>query len=543
MLIHFWGNLLFNYILPPDKSIVKVSNMSKRQARTSGSSSTAVIYARYSSNAQREESIEGQLRECHEFAKRNNLQVINEYVDKAMTGRTDKRPSFLRMVADSSSHKFQYVICWKLDRFSRDRYDSAVYKHKLKKNGVKVIYAKESIPEGPEGTILESVMEGLAEYYSQNLAQNVKRGLTDSAMQLQALGLLPFGYRKGSDGRYELDPATSPAAVKIFRDYAAGVPAVEICEELNAAGFKTSHGKPFSRSSIVRMIRNERYVGVYIWDDVREDGAIPAITDRETWEACQRRADANKKAPAASRSVRYILTGKIRCGECGENMIGESCRSKSGKLYYYYTCYSRKNGGGCKAPRLKKEEAEEYVSSVLADLVSGPHFFEDVADAVIGYMERESADTSSRDSLTVLLSETAKKHENILKAIEMGVITEGTKARLLDLEAEMERIRAAIAQEDIKKPALTREHIIYFFEKMGGADLGEQLIDTFLNAVFFYPDHVDFCLNYTKNAEPVSFTDYRSALSVRLLDDAVDWLSRKANIFVTSGTFIFRIFK
>lgn len=137
----------------------------------------AVIYARYSSSGQREESIEGQLRECHEYAQRNGMTIIGEYIDKALTGRTDKRPDFQRMLRDSEKGVFQVVICWKMDRFARNRYDSAMYKYRLKKNGVRLAYAKESIPEGPEGIILEAVMEGYAEYYSENLSQNVKRGL------------------------------------------------------------------------------------------------------------------------------------------------------------------------------------------------------------------------------------------------------------------------------------------------------------------------------------------------------------------------------
>lgn len=111
----------------------------------------AVIYARYSSSGQREESIEGQLRDCKEFAKQHGMNVVGEYIDKALTGRTDKRPDFQRMLRDSDRGLFQAVICWKMDRFARNRYDSAINKYKLKKNGVRVFYAKELIPEGPEG--------------------------------------------------------------------------------------------------------------------------------------------------------------------------------------------------------------------------------------------------------------------------------------------------------------------------------------------------------------------------------------------------------
>jgi len=114
----------------------------------------AVFYARYSSSGQREESIEGQIRDCRAYAQQNGMSIIGEYVDKALTGRTDRRPDFQRMLRDCERGVFKAVICWKMDRFARNWYDSAMYKYKLKKNGVRIFYAKESIPDGPEGIIL-----------------------------------------------------------------------------------------------------------------------------------------------------------------------------------------------------------------------------------------------------------------------------------------------------------------------------------------------------------------------------------------------------
>lgn len=131
----------------------------------------AVIYARYSSDSQREESIEGQLRECREYAERNNMTIVGTYIDRALSAKTADRPEFQRMIKDSAKELFEIVLVWKLDRFSRDRYDSAHYKHILKKNGVKVISAKEHISEGPEGIILEAMLEG---YVSDCISKRIK---------------------------------------------------------------------------------------------------------------------------------------------------------------------------------------------------------------------------------------------------------------------------------------------------------------------------------------------------------------------------------
>ena len=241
----------------------------------------AVIYARYSSSGQREESIEGQLRDCHAYAKANGFTVVGEYVDKALTGKTDKRPDFQRMLRDSGRGVFKAVILWKMDRFARNRYDSAIYKAKLKKNGVRLYYAKESIPEGPEGIILESVMEGYAEYYSENLSQNIKRGNYDSALELKTLGLRVLGLRKGADGRFEIDPNTAPIVKRIFREYARGDRAKDIIARLNAEGYKTSHGGAFNKNSLRRILQNEKYIGVYSYKDIRVENGIPAIVSRE----------------------------------------------------------------------------------------------------------------------------------------------------------------------------------------------------------------------------------------------------------------------
>ena len=144
---------------------------------------TGIIYARYSSDNQREESIDGQIRECKEFAEKNDIRIIDTYIDRALSAKTDNRPSFQQMIKDSSKGLFDVIIVWKLDRFARNRYDSARYKAQLRKNGVKVISANENISEGSEGIILESVLEGMAEYYSADLSEKVIRGLTENAIK------------------------------------------------------------------------------------------------------------------------------------------------------------------------------------------------------------------------------------------------------------------------------------------------------------------------------------------------------------------------
>ena len=178
----------------------------------------AVIYARYSSDSQREESIEGQIRECTAFAKKNGITILRHYIDRAFSAKTDNRPEFQNMIKDSGKRLFDMIIVWKLDRFARNRYDSARYKAALKKNGVKVVSATEVISDGAEGIILESVLEGYAEYYSADLSEKVVRGMTENALKSKYNGgTLPIGYQIDSDQCFQLDPLTAPFVHEAFQ--------------------------------------------------------------------------------------------------------------------------------------------------------------------------------------------------------------------------------------------------------------------------------------------------------------------------------------
>lgn len=477
----------------------------------------AVIYARYSSSGQREESIEGQLRDCYEYAKHHNLNIVGEYIDRALTGRTDKRPDFQRMMRDSEKGVFQAVICWKMDRFARNRYDSAIHKYKLKKNHVRVFYAKESIPEGPEGIILESVMEGYAEYYSENLSQNVKRGNYDSALELKTLGQTLLGLRKGADGRFEIDPSTAPIVHRIFEEYAAGERARDIVARLNEEGYRTSQGNPFNRSSVNRIIQNEKYKGVYQYKDIRIEDGIPAIVSQELFQKCQRMAQRHHRSPAESWATHFLLATKLFCGHCGEAIVSDSGTSKNGRVYRYYTCNGRK-AHKCKKERVSKDWIEEVVLSQLVTLIHSDEFIQEVADRVMEFQSREQ-DRSALNALENRLKETERSIKNLLSAIESGIVTPSTKSRLVELETERARIEKGMARELIEQPNLERGQVVYFLEQFRKGNIKDEeyqnfLVDTFLNSVYLYDDEkILLILNYTSENNKISFSSIKNALS------------------------------
>ena len=490
----------------------------------------AVIYARYSSSGQREESIEGQLRDCHEFAKNNGLMIVGEYIDKALTGKTDKRPDFQRMMRDCERGVFKAVICWKMDRFARNRYDSAMHKYKLKKNGVRIFYAKEVIPSGPEGIILESVMEGYAEYYSENLSQNVKRGYYDSALELKTLGQVVLGLRKSPEGRFEIDPATAPIVRRIFEEYAAGESAKDIYHRLNDEGYRTSRGGLFNKNSIRRIIQNEKYIGVYEYQDIRVEDGIPAIVTRELFDKCQTMAERHHRAPAAKRDTNFLLTTKLFCGHCGEPMTGDGGTGRSGRVYSYYICNGRR-AHKCNKERAQKDWIENLVIEELVALVHSDDFIEEVADRCMEFQKREK-DRSALNSLEARLKDNEKAIQNMMAAIEAGIITPSTKTRLMELEAEHVQIEKGIAKELISEPALERDQVIYFLEQFRDGDINDEmyrafLVDTFLNSVYLYDDN-QLILN-------LNYSGTNSKVTLDLVEKAANGAGCECSAFAPSS--------
>ena len=224
----------------------------------------AVIYARYSSDSQREESIEGQIRECTAFAEKNGITILRHYIDRAYSAKTDNQKLF------------DMVIVWKLDRFARNRYDSARYKAQLKRNGVKVVSATEVISEGAEGIILESVLEGYAEYYSADLSEKVIRGRKENALKCKFNGgTLPIGYVIDEEQHFQIDPLTAPFVLDVFKKYDKGATMKELRDWLNDSGVRNARGQPLNFNSMQHMLSYRRYIGEYKYRDIIVPDGIP----------------------------------------------------------------------------------------------------------------------------------------------------------------------------------------------------------------------------------------------------------------------------
>ena len=473
---------------------------------------TAVIYARYSSDSQREASIEGQLRDCKDYAEKNGITVVGTYIDRAYSAKTDDRPDFQRMIKDSAKKIFDVVLVWKLDRFARNRFDAVNYKYQLEKNGVHLVSAMEPISQGPEGIMVESMLIGMAEYYSAELALKVARGERENALQCKYNGgVVPLGFTIGKEDRlYHIDPETAPIVQEIFSRYADGEPAEKIAASLNERGLRTRTGKPFVKNSFFQIFRNRRYIGEYRYKDIVTPGGIPAIVDEDLFNRVQQRFEQNKIAHGrpAKEDVSYLLTTKLFCGKCGTLMGGESGTSHMGNTYYYYKCGNAKRHGKahCDLKAIRKEPLERFVVDTAIKVIFSDEIIEQLIDLV---MEAQQKENTRLPVLKDQLRDTEKRLANLLEAIEQGILTPTTKQRLDELEARKEALNTSILEEELKKPVLTREWMRFWFEKFRKGDMRDmehqrQIIDIFVNSVYVFDDRVVLNFNFTDDSKTIS---------------------------------------
>ena len=480
----------------------------------------AVVYARFSSHRQGEQSIEGQLAEARRYADAHGLTIIHEYCDRAMTGRNDNREQFQLMLADAAKHIFDALIVWKTDRIGRNKEEIALNKYHLKKNGVKIYYVAESIPDTPEGIILESVIEGMAAYYSEQLSQNIRRGQRASAAKAQSIGgNRPLGYRTGPDKKFMIDPETAPTVKWIYDLYAQGKTIAEIVNLLNSRGLRTLRGRPFTHNSLRTLLKNEKYIGVYTYkDEVRIEGAIPPIIDPDTFEKVQRMLKYNQKAAAHKNAkTEYLLTEKLFCGKCGAMMVGVSGTGKSGVRHHYYYCSGQRRKICDKKP-VRKEWIEQLVLKRIAELLQNDEILDFIAENTYQYYVRQNTDSSYTESLRAELRDTENAMANLVRALEAGIFNDATRTRMEELDEQKRALSASLAAARLKQDlGLRKEHIVYFLHRFSAMDCHDrncqkQLIRTFLNSVFVYDDKVVLTFNYSGDDRTITLREIDAGL-------------------------------
>ena len=492
----------------------------------------AVVYARFSSDNQRDESIDAQLRAINEYADKNNIKIVNQFIDRAKSATSDKRPEFQNMIkfCEADTTGISMVIVHKLDRFSRDKYDSAMYKQKLKVKGIRVVSVLENLDNSPESLILESVIEGMAQYYSANLAREVAKGQRENGLRaMHNGGDAPLGYDVTNDKRYAINKEEAQAVKIIFDMYVNGYSYSNIIDKLNDLGYKTKRGNKFGKNSLHGILSNEKYTGVYVFnktqrkgvngkrnghkqksDDeiIKVEGGMAQIIDKVVFLQAQEMMQKRKKAPGSHKAITlYLLTGIIKCGECGHAMQGNKRKDKYGNDYISYRCGCRKQKRDCKIKEIKREYLEEFVLTELEE-----HVLNDNAIPALSKELNERLKTKSNDNHEMLnnlrnkLDKVNKEIENILTAIMSGIMNSMLKDKLDELEQvklnlDLKINELSIESNSVESVDITEDQIRNMFGRFKEFVLTRNLpeckkfISDYVKEVVVYRDHVEVIFN------------------------------------------------
>ncbi len=489
-----------------------------------------VAYARFSSDNQREESIDAQLRAIYEYAHRHGMTIVDEYIDRAKTATSDKRPGFQQMITDAKGGDFQAIIVHKLDRFSRNRYDSAIYRNKLSQLNVRLYSVVENLDDSPESIIMEAMLEGMAEYYSKNLAREVRKGMMETALQCKSTGgKPPLGYRINPETRkYEIDEWEAGAVRLIYSMVIDGQGYIPIINALNQQGYRTKAGNSFSKTSLYQILVNEKYTGVYVFNRaeaadqkgvrnnhrsksedeiIRIPGGIPAIISKDDFDLVQSIMKARKNKNARINGTQnFLLTGKIVCGDCGSAYIGSSrVAGRNRQRYISYRCNKRhaKSKEACANKEVRREYIEAFVLKQLAEVLFNEEVRRTVLDSYNKYLiEEQTGKSSNVQNYRAELKTIIKKIDNLVEVIADGH-SAAIMNKLAQLESRKDELEAMIHREQrmIENQTLEASEVERGFERAkqmlvdGTLEGTQRLINQYVDKVKVYQEHVEVSFN------------------------------------------------
>lgn len=496
-----------------------------------------VIYARFSSDNQREESIEGQLRICKEYAAKNNITIINEYIDRALTGRTDKRPSFKKMIADSDTKLFQAVVVYSMDRFGRNGNQFSIYENMLNVNGVQLFSATENINSTPSSIILKSVLKGMAEYYSVELAAKITRGLTENALKGKwTSGTVPFGYTRDKDKYLIPHPINSHYVKDIFEMFLSGKSQIDIARYLNDQGIRTATGGAWNKGSFHKLLVNRVYIGEFTWKNIKMTDSVPPLVPLELFYKVQkvlemRKTNIKTKQPSED----YPLSGRAYCSHCGGRLKGMSGTSKNKTKKYYYVCANKRtHKTECPLPNISKEYLEGALAEYLNFILSKEENIKAIAKYAMTAQDADK-DNSELVKLQAQQKDLKKKVDNFVNAIANGLISDAVVSSLKEAEAALDNVKRKIAEQNILLHAslLTEAQIVFFLKRMADniKDKPEEVLQALVRSVFveYKKDSDEYIITAHFNyASTPSMPDMQE-MSVRPFSPMVEMRGETAN--------------
>lgn len=513
-------------------------------------SKIAVVYARYSSRGQTEQSIEGQLSAARKYAKEKGYTIIHEYCDRAKTGTNDNREAFQKMLKDCAKKQFSIIIVWKVDRFGRNREEITFNKYRAKKHGVHVEYIAENITEGPEGVILESVLEGMAEYYSLQLSQNVKRGMLETAKKHKVVnGHVPLGYKIGPNMEYVIDPEGAEIVRLIFEKYNEGYTYNQIQKLINARGYKNRAGTGISIGAIGVILHNERYTGVYKYKDViREENVIPQIIDKELFDSVQERARKYRYRTVKNWDYSdYLLTGKLFCGRCGELMVGKSGNSAHSGKYNYYYCTNRLHGKKCLQKPVRQDRLEPELFELINNVVLDDDMIKHIVNITWEYYVKHKESHTEMTRLKGRIKEIDSKISNLIKSVEQGMPYDLIKDRLDELNNEKTDLSNELTEEEFKSGTdLSKDDIAKYIMKVKRLNTKDkscqkQIISIFVNAIYYTDDKVEIAFNYADDPDNKKWTRSKNTFEVRTCPEE-QGQTKHIRTYVNENVFVVEIY-
>lgn len=503
-----------------------------RKKPSAKASTNAAIYARYSSTAQNDASIEQQISECEQYAQANNLTIVSRFEDRAISGRSDKRPGFQKCLRAAERGEFKVLLAYKSNRISRNMQSALNYEQRFADAGVRVVYCKEAFDDNATGRFMLRMMMNMNQFYSENMSEDIRRGMVDSVSKGKVVGSVPYGYRKGADGKYEIDEPAAAVVREIFARYLKNEPIADIRRDFNERGLLTRQKRPWAKNSFHAILENEKYTGSYTFGEVRIEDAIPPIIDKGVFAMTQKKLAGEKIVRKRHRGNEdYILTGKLFCGYCYAPMVGMSGRSHVGREHFYYACQTRRTKRTCTKENVRKDAIEQKVVEIFQKCILDDKTSMWIADTMIEASQRFK-EQSSLSKYESHLRDVKKQIANIVRAIEMGVAGEEVKERMDELQEEKRNYEGLIAIEKLAVKDYDKKTILGYIESIkrgdpADKDFQKMVIRDFIKAVYVFDDHFRIVVDFTgeNNTIDVPFgsatVGESTADEVRLMTDKV----------------------
>ncbi|URZ07567.1 recombinase family protein [Clostridium felsineum] len=480
-----------------------------------------VTYNRFSSNMQREESIDAQIRFNHDYAKRNNIEVMKDYIDEAISGKTDDRPGFQKMLEDAKLGMFDVVICHKVDRFARNRIESAINKYNLRKCNIKVLFSGQAIDDSPEGQLMEGILESFAEYYSLNLAKETMKGLRENAYKCKFNGgYVPFGFSIDPETKkYLINTNEAPYVQMIFKMFVNGTKYKDIIKTLDDLGITTRFGRKFTEPTLHDLLCNEKYAGIYTFNKrtsrsidgkrngrlkksdeeiISIPGGIPQIIDTDTFIQAQEKLCLKKRTTRAKEI--YLLSGLIYCGSCGKPYCGNRKHNGFGKIYTMYRC-----NGRCENKEIDKDFLEEMVFTNLINNIFSKKALKELSKKLNEYLKsKRQSENKKLEVLSSKLKEISFEQNNIVNAIAKGYDNPIFKKRLSELDAESKNIKYEydILKIKLDSQAITPNRIDKILQDQRTYVLNKNLVEvkkfiaSYVDSIIVYENDIEINLKF-----------------------------------------------